>query len=58
MAPARIGTMAFDLRYPATSNGAPACEGTITYVSVVPGTHDSVVIPDGLRAALHSVATA
>jgi acyl-CoA thioester hydrolase len=58
VAPVRIGTKAFDLRYTATSNGAPACEGTITYVSVAPGTHDSVVIPDGLRAALHSAATA
>jgi acyl-CoA thioester hydrolase len=58
VAPARIGTKSFDLVYTATSNDAPACEGTITYVSVVPGTHDPVVIPDGLRAALNSVATA
>jgi len=53
--PARVGTKSFDLRYTATSNGAPACVGTITYVSVVPGTHDSVEIPEMLRSALVSV---
>jgi acyl-CoA thioester hydrolase len=51
----RVGAKSFDLRYTATSNGAPACVGTITYVSVVPGTHDSVEIPEMLRSALVSV---
>jgi len=50
--PGRIGTKSFDLVYRATSNGAAAATGTITYVSVVPGTHDSVTIPDALRGAL------
>ena len=54
VAPTRIGTKSFDLQYTATVDAAPACVGTITYVSVVPGTHESVALPDGLRAALES----
>jgi acyl-CoA thioester hydrolase len=53
--PGRVGTKSFELVYTATNQDAPACVGTITYVSVTPGTHDSVVIPDGLRAALSAV---
>jgi len=53
--PGRIGTKSFDLVYSATSNGSPASLGTITYVSVIPGTHESVAIPGSLRAALDSV---
>ena len=53
--PGRVGTKSFELVYTATNEDAPACVGTITYVSVTPGTHDSVVIPDGLRATLSSV---
>jgi len=52
--PTRIGTKSFDLHYTATNENAPTCVGTITYVSVTPGTHESAVIPDGLRAALES----
>jgi acyl-CoA thioester hydrolase len=53
--PGRIGTKSFELVYSATVDGAPASVGTITYVSVVPGTHESVAIPDPLRDALTSV---
>ncbi len=52
VAPSRIGTKSFDLRYEATVAERSACIGTITYVSVTPGTHDSTPIPDGLRARL------
>lgn len=48
----RMGTKSFDLVFTATSEGAPACVGTITYVSVVPGTHDSTEVPGALRMAL------
>jgi acyl-CoA thioesterase FadM len=48
----RMGTKSFDLVFTATCEGAPACVGTITYVSVVPGTHDSTEVPGELRAAL------
>jgi acyl-CoA thioester hydrolase len=57
VAPARIGTRSFDLVYTATVDGRPACTGTITYVSVTPGTHESADIPPALRVALSSVAT-
>ena len=53
--PGRIGTKSLDLEYSATCHGEPACSGTVTYVSVIPGTHESVAIPDGLRAALASL---
>jgi acyl-CoA thioester hydrolase len=49
---ARIGTKSFDVRYRATVAGAPACDATITYVAITPGTNDSIVIPDPVRAAL------
>jgi acyl-CoA thioesterase FadM len=48
----RLGTSSLDIEYTATCNGTAACVGTITYVSVVPGTHDSTPIPDGVRALL------
>jgi acyl-CoA thioester hydrolase len=54
--PGRIGAKSFDLVYTATNDGAPTCVGTITYVSVAPGTHESVAIPEPLREALNSVA--
>jgi acyl-CoA thioester hydrolase len=54
VAPARIGTKSFDLHYRATVDGAPACEATITYVAVVPGTNTSIEIPAKVRAALES----
>jgi acyl-CoA thioester hydrolase len=54
VAPARLGTSSFDLLYTATTGGTPACTGTITYVSVRPGTHDSQPIPAELRGRLES----
>jgi acyl-CoA thioester hydrolase len=52
--PARIGTKSFDLRYDASVDGRPACQATITYVSVKPGANTSVEIPATVRAALES----
>jgi acyl-CoA thioester hydrolase len=57
VAPGLIGTKSFDLVYTATVAGRPACLGTITYVSVTPGTHESAAIPSTLRAALRSATT-
>jgi acyl-CoA thioester hydrolase len=48
----RLGTKSFDLVFTASCEAAPACVGTITYVSVTPGTHDSVEVPSVLRTAL------
>ena len=48
----RLGNTSFDVEYTATCNDAPACIGLLTYVSVVPGTHDSTPIPSELRAKL------
>ena len=50
--PARIGDKSFDVRFRASADGAPACDGLITYVSVEPGTKRSRSIPDVLRAKL------
>jgi acyl-CoA thioester hydrolase len=55
---ARLGTASFDVRYTATIAGRPACVGTVTYVSVKPGTHDSTAVPDVLRERLQPVRTA
>jgi acyl-CoA thioester hydrolase len=52
VAPQRIGTKSFDLRYTASVDGATACVGTITYVAITPGTNTSVEIPDNVREAL------
>ena len=52
--PTRLGTASFDLTYTATVEGRPVCEGTITYVSVVPGSYDSTPVPDQIRAELHA----
>jgi acyl-CoA thioester hydrolase len=49
---ARIGTKSFDLRYRASVEGRPACEATITYVAVKPGTHTSIALPDPVREVL------
>jgi acyl-CoA thioester hydrolase len=54
VAPSRIGTKSFDVRYDATVEGRPVCVGTITYVSVTPGTHDSTPIPAELRTRLEA----
>jgi acyl-CoA thioester hydrolase len=48
----RIGNASFDLEYDAACNGNAACVGVITYVSVIPGTHDSTPIPDHVRNLL------
>jgi acyl-CoA thioester hydrolase len=48
----RLGSSSFDIEYAATCNGAPACLGTITYVSVTPGTHDSTPVPERVRKML------
>jgi acyl-CoA thioester hydrolase len=49
---ARLGNASFDIEYTATCNGSLACVGVITYVSVIPGTHDSTPIPDEIRTKL------
>ena len=54
VAPSRIGSKSFDVRYDASVDGRPVCVGTITYVSVKPNTHESTPIPDELRARLES----
>jgi acyl-CoA thioesterase FadM len=48
----RIGDKSFDLRFSASVEGRPACEGVITYVSVKPGTKESRSIPAALRVHL------
>jgi acyl-CoA thioesterase FadM len=53
--PVRLGTKSFDLEYRATVDGRPVCTGTVTYVSVKPGSADSTRIPDDVRAALEAV---
>ena len=52
--PARLGNSSLDLRYTATVGERSVCVGTITYVSVTPGTHDSAPIPDALREKLEA----
>jgi acyl-CoA thioester hydrolase len=52
--PARLGTSSLDLRYTATIEGRPVCVGTVTYVSVKPGTHDPQPIPEALRTELEA----
>lgn len=54
--PIRLGSSSFDLRYDATVAGRPACTGTITYVSVKPGTADPTPIPEEVRARLEAAA--
>ncbi|HZP30428.1 MAG TPA: thioesterase family protein [Acidimicrobiia bacterium] len=54
VAPTRIGNASFDLAFTARLDGSVVCTGTLTYVSVKPGTHESVGIPDGLRARLEA----
>jgi acyl-CoA thioester hydrolase len=48
----RLGSASFDVRYSARIEERPVCVGTVTYVSVKPGTHESVPIPDVLRDRL------
>lgn len=53
--PVRLGTKSFDLRFRASVEGRAACTGVITYVSVLPSTHQSAPIPAELRARLEKV---
>ncbi len=46
VAPVRLGTKSFDLRYEASVDGRAACNATITYVAVQPGANTSIEIPD------------
>jgi len=55
--PSRLGSSSLDLRYIATIENRPVCVGTITYVSVTPGTHDSAPIPARLRDELEAAST-
>lgn len=55
--PSRLGSSSLDLRYTATVENRPVCVGTITYVSVTPGTHDSAPIPARLRDELDAAST-
>lgn len=52
VAPVRIGTTSFDLRYAARVGDRPAVTITTTYVVVVPGEQRSQPIPADLRAHL------
>lgn len=53
--PVRLGAKSFDLRFRASVEGRAACTGVITYVSVLPSTHQSAPIPAELRARLEKV---
>lgn len=55
--PVRLGNSSFELRYDATVAGRPACSGTITYVSVKPGTADACPIPTEVRARMEAAAS-
>jgi len=57
VAPSRLGTTSLDLRYVATTGGEPACSATITYVSVLPGSHTPEPIPADLRTRLEACLT-
>ena len=50
--PTRLGNSSLDVTYTARVDGDAVCTGTITYVSVKPGTHESATIPEDLRAKL------
>jgi acyl-CoA thioester hydrolase len=52
---ARLGDASFDVRYTATIEGRPVCVGTVTYVSVKPGTHEPTSVPGVLRERLQPV---
>src|ERR1043165_7377683 len=51
VAPVRLGTKSFDLEYRATVADRLVCTGVVTYVSVKPGSAESVPIPDDVRRA-------
>ena len=52
--PVRLGGKSFDLEYRASVDGHPVCTGVVTYVSVKPGSAESVRIPDDVRAAMQA----
>jgi acyl-CoA thioester hydrolase len=52
--PTRLGTKSFDLRYQASVQGRPACDTTITYVTIQPGENRSIEIPAVVRTALEA----
>jgi acyl-CoA thioester hydrolase len=52
--PTRLGTKSFDLRYRATVEDRPACEATITYVAIKPGTNAAIELPDQVRTVLEA----
>ena len=54
--PVRLGNSSLDLGYTARVDGEVVCTATITYVSIKPGTHEPVSIPDALRAKLEAAA--
>ena len=54
VAPTRLGTKSFDLRYTATVGERECCVATITYCSVQPGTNTSIAITERVRSALES----
>ena len=56
--PTRLGNASFDLTYRAAVDGRPVCVGTITYVSVRPGSAEAVPIPADVRTKLEAAATA
>jgi acyl-CoA thioester hydrolase len=54
---ARLGNASFDVGYTATVEQRAVCVGTVTYVSVKPGTQESTPIPDVLRDRLQEAQT-
>jgi len=50
--PTRIGTKSFDLRYRASVESRRVCEAVITYVAIDPAVHESIAVPDPVRAVL------
>lgn len=56
VAPVRLGTSSFDLRYVAAVDGQPVVTITTTYVTVVAGEARSQPIPTELRARLEQQA--
>ena len=56
--PTRLGNASFDLTYRAAVARRPVCLGTITYVSVKPGTAEPVSIPPEVRTKLEAATEA
>jgi acyl-CoA thioester hydrolase len=54
VAPVRLGTSSFDVRYRASVGERPVCEATITYVAITPGQRASSPLPPTVRTALES----